>query len=75
MLYGIMLATNLVSHMEHERKTVEAARASMTEADFDAWYAARKARHAAEAEEAKAERRHQELCEAIRSTSFWRLGR
>ncbi len=26
------------------------------------------------AEKAKDERRHQELCDAIRSTSFWRFG-
>ena len=60
---------------EQERKMIDRLRLALPPEEFSAWLA----KHEAEKREAHdrrtEERRHQETCEAIRSTSFWRFGR
>lgn len=59
---------------EHERKTIDAARIAMSPGEFAAWLSDRQKAQDKAREEATAERRHKETCDAIRSTSFWRFG-
>jgi hypothetical protein len=51
----------------------EDARARLSPVEFSAWLKDRDERREKARQEAIAERRHRELCSAIRSTSFWRL--
>mgnify|MGYP000387935256 CR=1 FL=1 len=68
---GVQMA---VEQLRHEQEIVAAAKASMTPEQFGAWLSARLAFKQKQQAAATEERRHRELCEAIRSTSFWRFG-
>jgi hypothetical protein len=74
MLGAVMGVQMAVEQLRKEQASVEAAKASMTPEQFNAWFSAWLAFKEKQQAAATEERRHRELCEAIRSTSFWRLG-
>jgi hypothetical protein len=63
-----------IDQLRHEQAIVAAAKESMTPEQFGVWLSARLAFKEKQQAAATEERRHREVCEAIRATSFWRFG-
>lgn len=64
-----------IANVEVERRSDELARQALTPGQYAQWRAERDKEKREARERADVERRHRELCDAIRSTSFWRMGR
>jgi hypothetical protein len=74
MIGVIVSVQTLIDKLQYETETIALAESTMSPEQFNdwlsAWQAVKEKKHA----EAIEERRHREVCEAIRSTGFWRLG-
>lgn len=63
-----------IDRIKEEQNQLDAAKGSLTQQQFDEYMSMRLKRFEQEQKEAAIESRHKEMCEAIRSTSFWRFG-
>jgi hypothetical protein len=74
-MLGVLIGMQCaVAQIEREQQQIAAAKASLTPQQFGDYMAARVERLEQGQRSATEERRHQEKCAAIRSTSFWRFG-
>jgi hypothetical protein len=64
----------MVEHLQYEAETIAEAKSTMSPEQFNDWFSTWLAFKDKKHAEAIEERRHREVCEAIRSTGFWRLG-
>ena len=68
-----IISSEMAAH-EEERKSDELARKTLTPEQYDKHRKNMDEFRAERSRKAEEERRHQDVCEAIRSTSFWRFG-
>ena len=70
--FAIGLRMALATH-DNEMKMLDDMRRELTPEAFDKFYTDHMAKKEKAHQYATEERRHQELCRSIRSTSFWRF--
>lgn len=75
-MLGIEMALAIaeIKRLDYDRQQIEANRQSMSPEAFNAWLDAKMKFETEQRKEAVIERRHQELCRAIKGSSFWRFG-
>lgn len=71
---AVIAMADVLAEAKLEREMVEKAQLTLPPDQFVEWFESFKRAREESAMRAKEERRHQELCSAIRSTSFWRFG-